>query len=37
LSQRWFFHWDNALVHTAAAVISDWFDTHGIQRREHPP
>jgi hypothetical protein len=35
LSQQWFFHWDNAPVHTAA-VVSDWFDAHGIQRLEHP-
>jgi hypothetical protein len=25
LSQRWFFYWDNAPVHTVA-VLSDWFD-----------
>ncbi len=35
LSQQWFFHWDNAPVHTAA-LVSDWFDAHGIQRLEHP-
>jgi histone-lysine N-methyltransferase SETMAR len=36
LSQQWFFHWDNALVHTPA-LVSDWFDAHGVQRLEHPP
>jgi hypothetical protein len=36
LSQQWFFHWDNAPMHTAA-LVSDWFDAHGVQRLEHPP
>ncbi len=36
LSQQWFFHWDNAPVHTAA-LVSDWFNAHGVQRLEHPP
>jgi hypothetical protein len=36
LSQRWFFHWDNVPVHTAA-VVSNWFDAHGVQRYEHLP
>jgi hypothetical protein len=36
LSQQWFFHWDNAPVHTAA-LVSDWIDAHGVQQLEHPP
>ncbi len=36
LSQQWFFHWDNAPVHTAT-LVSDWFDAHGVQRLKHPP
>jgi histone-lysine N-methyltransferase SETMAR len=36
LSQQWFFHWDNAPVHTAD-MVSDWFDAHSVQRLEHPP
>ncbi len=36
MSQQWFFDWDNARVHTAA-VVSSWFDAHGIQRLEHAP
>jgi histone-lysine N-methyltransferase SETMAR len=35
LSQRWFFHWDNVPVHTTA-VVSDWFDAHGVQQLKHP-
>ncbi len=34
--QQWFFDWDNARVHTAA-VVSSWFDAHGVQRLEHTP
>jgi hypothetical protein len=36
MSQQWFFDWDNARVHTAA-VVSSWFDAHGVQRLEHAP
>jgi hypothetical protein len=36
MSQQWFFHWDNAPVHTVA-VISSWFDGHSVQRLKHPP
>ncbi len=36
MSQQWFFDWDNAVVH-AAAVVSSWFGTHGVQRLEHAP
>jgi hypothetical protein len=36
MSQQWFFDWDNAHVHTAA-VVSSWFDAHGVQRLEQRP
>ncbi len=36
MSQQWFFDWDNARVHTDA-VVSSWFDAHGVQRLEHAP
>jgi hypothetical protein len=36
MSQPWIFDWDNARVHTAA-VVSSWFDVHGVQRLEHAP
>jgi hypothetical protein len=36
MEQDWFFHWDNAPVHTAA-VVQDWFDARYIQRLNHPP
>ncbi len=36
MSQQWFFDWDNAHVHTAA-VVSSWFDAHGVQRLEQAP
>ena len=36
MSQQWFFDWDNTHVHTAA-VVSSWFDAHGVQRLEHAP
>ncbi len=36
MSQQWFFDWDNARVHTAA-VVSSWFDAHGVQRLKHAP
>ena len=34
--QGFVFHWDNAPVHTAAAV-REWFTANAIQRLEHPP
>ncbi len=36
MSQQWFFDWDNARVHTAA-MVSSWFDAHGVQQLEHSP
>ncbi len=36
MSQQWFFDWDHARVHTAA-MVSSWFDAHGVQRLEHAP
>ncbi len=36
MSQQWFFDWDNARVHTDA-VVSGWFDAHGVQQHEHAP
>jgi hypothetical protein len=36
MSQQWFFDWDNARGHTDA-VVSSWFDAHGVQRLEHAP
>ncbi len=36
MSQQWFFDWDNTRVHTVA-VVSSWFDAHGVQRLEHAP
>jgi histone-lysine N-methyltransferase SETMAR len=36
VEQEWWFHWDNAPVHTAAAV-KNWFAAHGVQRLEHSP
>ncbi len=36
MSQQWFFDWDNARVHTVA-MVSSWFDAHGVQRLEHAP
>jgi len=35
-TQEWFFHWDNAPVHTTA-VVQDWFTAHAIQLLDHPP
>jgi histone-lysine N-methyltransferase SETMAR len=32
----WLFHWDNALVHTAAKV-TDWLAARDIKLIEHPP
>ena len=34
--QEWFFHWDNAPVHTAA-VVQDWIAARGVQMIRHPP
>jgi histone-lysine N-methyltransferase SETMAR len=36
VEQEWWFHWDNAPIHTAA-VVQHWFAAHSIQRLEHPP
>jgi histone-lysine N-methyltransferase SETMAR len=36
MEQEWWFHWDNAPVHTAA-VVQEWFAAHNIQRLEHLP
>ncbi len=36
MSQQWFFDWDNARVHTAA-MVSSWFDAHGVQWLKHAP
>jgi histone-lysine N-methyltransferase SETMAR len=36
VKQEWFFHWDNAPVHTAASV-KKWFADHSIQLLPHPP
>jgi histone-lysine N-methyltransferase SETMAR len=35
-AQQWWFHWDNAPVHTAASV-KEWMAAKGIQVLEHPP
>ncbi len=35
MSQQCFFDWDNTRVQTA--VVSSWFDAHGIQRLKHAP
>ena len=32
----WWFHWDNAPVHTAASV-KNWLAARGVQMLEHPP
>jgi hypothetical protein len=32
---QWFFHWDNAPVHTAA-VVHDWLAARQVQMIEHP-
>jgi hypothetical protein len=34
--QPWFFHWDNAPVHTAA-IVQDWLVAHDVQVLHHPP
>jgi histone-lysine N-methyltransferase SETMAR len=33
---QWFFHWDNALVHTAT-VVRDWLAARQVQMIDHPP
>ena len=35
-TQEWFFHWDNAPVHTTA-IVQDWFTAHAIQLLDQPP
>jgi histone-lysine N-methyltransferase SETMAR len=35
-SGEWFFHWDNAPVHTAA-IVQEFIARKGIQMIEHPP
>ncbi len=35
-SREWFFHWDNALVHTPA-VVQTWIAANNVQVLEHPP
>jgi histone-lysine N-methyltransferase SETMAR len=36
VDQGWFFHWDNAPVHTAA-IVQDWLTAHSFQVLRHPP
>jgi hypothetical protein len=36
MSHQWFFDWNYARVRTAA-VVTSWFDAHGVQRLEHAP
>ena len=36
LTRDWFFHWDNAPVHTAA-IVRNWFAARDIQLLEHAP
>ena len=36
MSQQWFFDWNYARVCTAA-VVTSWFDAHGVQQLEHAP
>jgi histone-lysine N-methyltransferase SETMAR len=36
VSKEWFFHWDNAPVHTAA-VFQTWLASNNIQLLQHPP
>ena len=36
VGREWFFHWDNAPVHTAA-IVKDWFAARAIQLIAHPP
>jgi hypothetical protein len=34
VAQQWWFHWDNALVHTAA-MVQEWLAAHSIQLIRH--
>jgi hypothetical protein len=36
VAQDWFFHWDNAPIHTAA-VVQTWIAANRIQLLHHPP
>ena len=36
VEQEWFFHWDNAPVHTAA-VVKDWLAAHRFNMIGNPP
>ena len=36
VEQEWFFHWDNAPVHTAA-VVKDWLAANSVKMLQHPP
>ncbi len=36
VDQGWFFHWDNAPVHTAP-IIQDWLTAHSVQVLRHTP
>jgi histone-lysine N-methyltransferase SETMAR len=36
VAQQWWFHWDNAPVHTAA-VVQEWLAAHGVQVIRHLP
>jgi histone-lysine N-methyltransferase SETMAR len=36
VSQEWFFHWDDAPIHTAA-VVKTWLAANNIQLLQHPP
>jgi hypothetical protein len=35
-AQEWFFHWDNAPVHTAA-IVKDWMAARDFRLIDHPP
>jgi hypothetical protein len=36
MSQQWFFHWDNGPLFIAA-MVSSWYNAHGVQWLKHPP
>jgi hypothetical protein len=36
IEQQWWFHWDNAQVHTATSV-KNWIAAHNIQLLQHLP
>jgi hypothetical protein len=36
VAQKWWFHWDNAQVHTAA-VVQEWLAARNVQVIRHPP